>query len=195
MNSPTRPGGFILPADVVYSTPPPAAAPSAPVTVRQPWPLRRVISGGQTGSDQAALTAAITLGYEPGGTVPRGRRTEAGALTDAQMTDWRLIESRHVGYEHRTRANVRGSDGTLIIALDRLDGGSALTHAMCVALQKPCCVVVVTADVPAQASVIRQWIQQHGIRVLNVAGNRESKAPGIFIVTHALLMEALRHGT
>lgn len=156
------------------------------------WPLQRVISGAQTGADQAGLTVAVALGYQPGGMVPKGRRTEAGPLTDAQMAAWRLIESRYAGYEHRTRQNVRVSDGTVVFGA-RFDTGSALTLSFCDAFGKPKLPVVVGAPhtYPAAACAVRAWIVQERIRVLNVAGNRESKSPGIFDAVVAILTEAL----
>lgn len=168
----------------------------APLTIPT-WPLVRVISGAQTGADHAGLVAAETLGYATGGMVPKGVRTEAGPRPDL-VTRFRLVESRFNGYEHRTRRNVIQSDGTLICVFDRLDGGSQLTKAVADANRRPalvCFVPRVDASEAERQQVIADiqgWVLALTIRVLNVAGNRESKAPGIYEATVRLLTEALR---
>ena len=71
--------------------------------------LRKVVSGGQTGVDRAALDVALDLGYEAGGWVPKGRRAEDGMIPER----YRLNETPSRDYEQRTEWNVRDSDGTL----------------------------------------------------------------------------------
>ena len=83
----------------------------------------RVISGGQTGVDRAALDAAFELALECGGWVPAGRRAEDGPV-DARYP---LRETAAGDYETRTRLNVRDSDATLILTRGRPSGGTALT--------------------------------------------------------------------
>ena len=83
----------------------------------------RIISGGQTGADQAALDAAIALGLPHGGWLPRGRKTESGPLPP----HYSLRELRSARYRDRTDKNVRAADGTLICSFGPLGRGSALT--------------------------------------------------------------------
>lgn len=157
------------------------------------WPLERVISGGQDGADQAVLRAAVVLGYQPGGMMPHGWKTESGTRPEFREL-YQMTESRFSGYEHRTRFNVRVSDGTLIFARTNGRGviaetGSALTEAVALSLKRPHLVIDPWA-MPSPAYV-REWIVTHQIRVLNGAGNRESKAPGIGALVEAYLVKAL----
>lgn len=158
--------------------------------------LERVHSGGQSGCDQAGLRAAKALGYATGGLVPRGCRTEDGPAPWL-VTDYGCRESRFDGYEHRTRANVRNTDATWIFCLETLDGGSHLTHAICVALGKPVVVTILSKHPEHDAAVAvtlraRLIAGDAEIRTLNVAGNRESKSPGIGARVEAILLEALK---
>ncbi len=84
--------------------------------------LKKIISGGQTGADQAALDAAIKLGIPHGGWIPKGRSTENGKLPDK----YKLKEMPTKSYPNRTEQNVIDSDGTLIITHGKLTGGSNL---------------------------------------------------------------------
>lgn len=163
------------------------------------WPLERVISGAQTGADQAGLEAAVVLGYPTGGMMPRGWKTEAGPRPDLGAR-FGLTESGFTGYEHRTRFNVHHSDGTVICIVGALDGGSALTKSMADALQRPTLVCYVPPSTAPLEIIthaindIRGWVLFHQVHQLNVAGNRESKSPGVYDRTFALLVEALRRG-
>jgi hypothetical protein len=131
--------------------------------------LARIVSGGQTGVDRAALDVALELGLPCGSWCPRGRRAEDGANAERHP----LTETPWWGYPQRTEWNVRDSDGTLILTRGRPDRGTRLTER----LGKPCLVV----DLASAADVedVRQWALSHQIRILNAAGPRESSAPGI----------------
>lgn len=135
--------------------------------------INRVVSGGQTGVDRAALDAALRAGLDCGGWCPRGRRAEDGAIPQ----QYPLKEIESTDYRERTRRNVVDSDGTLILALGALSGGTALTRKLARAEQKP--LLVIDLDSPAPADEVRCWIRKHNIRTLNVAGPRESQRPGI----------------
>ena len=143
--------------------------------------IERVVSGGQTGVDRAALDAAATLGVPIGGWCPRGRKAEDG-LIDPRYP---LRETPSADYAQRTEWNVRDADGTLILTRDGLSGGSAQTAQDVAQHGKPC--LVVDLAMPPSPSVFREWITRHHIRVLNVAGPRESKAPGIYAEAFARL--------
>jgi len=96
--------------------------------------ITKIISGGQTGADQAALDAAIELGIPHGGWIPKGRLTERGHLSEA----YKLKEMSNVSYPKRTEQNVLDSDGTLIISHGKLPGGSALTKKLADTHNRPC---------------------------------------------------------
>jgi Circularly permutated YpsA SLOG family len=154
--------------------------------------VRRIISGGQTGADQGALAAAKRLGLPTGGWMPRGFMTEAGRRTDF-ATLYGMHEHPEANSVHRTETNVREADGTLIVG-DADAGGSRDTKEFCIKHAKPCYVLPwrVSQPVPVNAaSDVRDWLAQHEIRILNVAGDRESKAPGIHDAVLAFLLTAL----
>lgn len=135
--------------------------------------VERVVSGGQTGVDRAALDAAIELGIPCGGWCPRGRKAEDGPIPDR----YPLRETAGDDYAQRTEFNVRDSDGTLILASGRLKGGTLLTATLARRMEKP--LHVVDLEVPPAFESIHDWIHENGIRILNIAGPRESQSSGI----------------
>jgi hypothetical protein len=141
----------------------------------------RIISGGQTGVDRAALDVALALGLPCGGWCPQGRRAEDGPLEPR----YPLTETPWSGYPQRTEWNVRDSDGTLILTRGEPDRGTAYTVKVAGRLGKPHLVIDLAA--PPRAEDVRTWAREHGIRVLNVAGPRESSAPGIHAQAAAFL--------
>jgi hypothetical protein len=143
-----------------------------------------IVSGGQTGADRAALDWAIGRGLPHGGWCPKDRRAEDGRLAAC----YRLEETPSRRYGERTRLNVRDSDGTLIVNLGALEGGSLLTRRIAGELGRPCLTVQADEGVDDRmADEIRAWLGAQRIRRLNVAGPRESKRPGIGRVTRELL--------
>lgn len=95
--------------------------------------INKIISGGQTGADRAALDVAIKLGIPHGGWIPKGRRTENGILPDK----YQLKEMPTASYPKRTERNILDSDGTLIFSRGALSRGSALTRRIAKKLDKP----------------------------------------------------------
>lgn len=150
-------------------------------------PLRfceRIISGGQTGADRAALDFAIASDYSHGGWAPRGREAEDGRIA----LKYQLTELPEGGYRQRTRRNVEDSDGTLIVNLGALDGGTLATKIFAEKAGKPLFVAQVDDGVTAEmAAGVLAWLRAHDIKTLNVAGPRESKRPRIYQPTTALL--------
>jgi predicted Rossmann fold nucleotide-binding protein DprA/Smf involved in DNA uptake len=134
----------------------------------------RIVSGGQTGVDRAALDVALQLGLACGGWCPRGRRAEDGPIPG----EYPLQETPTADYPERTEWNVRDSDGTLILARGALQGGTALTRGWARRLGKP--FLVVDLDQPTCAADVRHWAECNRVGVLNVAGPRESESPGIY---------------
>lgn len=152
----------------------------------------KVISGGQTGADRAALDAAIHAGVDYGGWLPRGRKTEDGPLS----LSYRLKELESGDYRDRTARNVCDADGTLIISHGELTGGSLLTKVYAQKYGQPwlhidCC----ERSADEAIAVCGNWLHQHRIAVLNVAGPRASGDPAIYEVVRMLVGELLlRHG-
>lgn len=147
-------------------------------------PVARVVSGGQTGVDRAALDWAIRHGIPHGGWCPRGRKAEDGRLDPVYL----LQETESAGYRQRTRQNVIDSDGTLILNLGELDGGTRRTVALAHALGRPHLLLQVDDGLAAE-SVPRllEWLSRESVAVLNIAGPRESKRPGAYWFASMLL--------
>jgi hypothetical protein len=136
--------------------------------------VEKIVSGGQTGVDRAALDLALELGLACGGWCPKGRKAEDGLIA----SDYPLRETPSDDYAQRTEWNVRDSDGTLVLTVGPPTEGTAFTVAVAARLKKPCLVVDLAG--PTQADSVRSWLAMHRIKVLNVAGPRESKSPGIY---------------
>ena len=142
----------------------------------------RIVSGGQTGVDRGALDAAIALNISHGGWCPRGRLAEDGRIPDR----YHLSETDSAEYWVRTEQNVIDSDGTLILYRGKLSGGTQLTYQMTRKHGRPCLLVDLSEDCDVQAG--RRWVAHHRIRVLNVAGPRESSAAGISLDAQNFLL-------
>jgi len=139
--------------------------------------LKKIISGGQTGVDRAALDAAIKLMVPYGGWIPQGRLTEDGPLPP----EYRLKETRSTSYADRTEKNVLAADGTLIISRGPLTGGSEYTREMAVKHNRIWLHIDLNHIPAFQAAItINDWILKKGIEILNVAGPRASKDPKIY---------------
>lgn len=131
-----------------------------------------IISGGQSGVDRGVLDAALSLDWPCGGTCPAGRRAEDGPIPER----YPLVESASEAWEVRTRINVEQADATLILVRDLpLSGGTRLTQDWANVKGRPVRVETVPWD---QAAVV-DWVRALDPGVLNVAGPRESGAPGI----------------
>lgn len=146
--------------------------------------VARIVSGGQTGVDRAALDWAIQNEVPHGGWCPSGRLAEDGTLD----TLYDLKETLSDGYRQRTKQNVIDSDGTLILNVGELSDGTLATLKFTDKFEKPC--LVIQLDGAGEADNVRlviEWVRRHGIRILNLAGPRESKRPGIYQATLAFL--------
>ena len=147
--------------------------------------LRRIVSGGQTGVDRGALDAAIELGLEHGGWCPRGRRAEDGPIPLC----YRLRETASAKYPARTKQNVVESDATLLFYRDRLHSGTELTFRLVKQHAKP--YLLVDLETQLDPAVVLAWLTVERVETLNVAGPRESSAPGIAGQTHEFLTVCL----
>ena len=145
----------------------------------------RIVSGGQTGVDRAALDVALHLGIPCGGWCPQGRRAEDGPIAEV----YPLQETSWWGYPQRTEWNVRDSDATLILTRGPVDGGTALTSRLAEKLRRPCLILDLTESI--DIATVQDWLVRHHIQTLNVAGPRESNSPGIHTEAMAFLTRLL----
>lgn len=151
--------------------------------------VTRIVSGGQTGADRAALDAARGLGCPYGGWLPAGRKTEEGPLPPC----YQLREIHSGSYRERTEQNVIDSDGTLIVSHGTLAGGSLLTRQLAQKHGRPHLHVDLDTLSPDEALMATAaWIRQKKIGVLNVAGPRASGDPAIYAAVKSLVTELLR---
>ena len=147
--------------------------------------VTKVVSGGQTGVDRGALDAAISLGMPHGGWCPLGRIAEDGVIP----RHYQLSETPSALYRVRTEQNVLDSDGTLLFYRGTLQGGTELTRRFADRHGKPWLPVDLLRAPDVEA--IRHWLAAERIGVLNVAGPRESSAPGIGREVRNVLREVL----
>jgi len=150
--------------------------------------VKKIVSGGQTGVDRAALDVAGELGLERGGWCPAGRRAQDGQVPE----EYPLEETPSREYEQRTEWNVRDSDGTLILNRGPLDGGTLYTVNIAREMERPLLIVKLEEMdgeemERAEQARVRTWLEEEGVGVLNVAGPREKKRPGIYEEAHAFL--------
>ena len=147
--------------------------------------LKKIISGGQTGADQGALHGAKVAGLKTGGTAPKGWKTEWGPA-ESHLLYYNLCQSQNSSYPARTKRNVFDSDGTLIFG-GLQSAGSAITLRFCKDQDKPCLFIPWGGNnlypVATYLPNAKLWIERENIETLNVAGNRESKNPGIHVAT------------
>lgn len=146
----------------------------------------RIVSGGQTGVDRAALDFAIEHRYPHGGYCPKGRKAENGLIPLC----YQLVETDSEGYRQRTRRNVEESDATLILNVGELDGGTLETQRIAERLGKPILVIALDAAIEDRhEQIVRAaaWLRENDVQTLNVAGPRESKRPGIHHMAYAFL--------
>lgn len=149
----------------------------------------KLISGGQTGADRAALDVALELGIDHGGWVPKGRSAEDGPLPGRYRVRETPSEDDRA---ERTKRNVAESDATLLISHGPLAGGSELTRRLAAELGKPFLHVELGRLGAAEAADrIARWPGALGCRTLNVAGPRASEEAGIYAAASAVLRHAI----
>lgn len=149
----------------------------------------KIVSGGQTGVDRAALDAAIECNIEVGGWCPAGRKAEDGKIPG----HYPLTELPGAGYRKRTLKNVQDSNGTVIIYFSELSGGTRLTVDFCIKEKKP--YVLIDADQLSESQAsqkIIEFIAEFKVDVLNVAGSRASNEERAYPYTKAVITEILK---
>jgi hypothetical protein len=129
----------------------------------------KIVSGGQTGVDRAALDVALKLDIPCGGWCPKGRLAADGIIP----VRYPLKETTSATYSQRTRRNIEDSDATLVLTYGTSFGGTALTIQLATEMDKP--LRTVDMNNRPDASRIRRWIRSRSIKVLNVAGPRENR--------------------
>jgi Circularly permutated YpsA SLOG family len=157
--------------------------------------LMKVVSGGQTGVDQAALRAARDCGLEIGGWCSPGRIDEKGVIPaefPLQETEQeRSPSAPAVPRSQRTEWNVRDSDGTLVVrGVAKEDAGTRWTIECATRYERP--LLICDVDAPEASEKIQRWLAAHSIGTLNIAGPAESTSPGSGDKTYALLRRLFR---
>lgn len=151
--------------------------------------IQKIISGGQTGADQAALDAAIELRIPHGGWVPKGRKTENGILPEK----YQLKEMPTERYRERTEQNIIDSHGTIIFSHGDLTGGSKYTKEMAKNHNRPYLHIDLDKTAGFHAAIkINRWIYGYLIEILNVAGPRSSKDPNIYKDVRSIMEAVIR---
>lgn len=145
----------------------------------------KIVSGGQTGVDRAALDFAIKYKISCGGCCPKGRIAEDGKISDK----YPLNETTTSDYKERTEKNIIDSDATLIIYSSRIDDGTNLTIELSSKYNKP--LFELNLEDGSKIPDLINWIQKNNIQVLNIAGPRESSSPGIYKKTLTYLESVL----
>lgn len=152
--------------------------------------IRKIISGGQIGADQAALDVAIKMGFPHGGWIQKGRKTQSGILPGK----YQLKELPTAGYKQRIEQNVIDSDGTVIISHGEPTGGAEYSRKMTDKHHRACLHVDLKENSTfVIASKINKWVLENNIEVLNVTGSRVSEDSTIYkdtldIVEGAILL-------
>ena len=150
-------------------------------------PIQKLISGGQTGVDRAALDVAIKLGAAHGGWCPKGRLAEDGPIDAC----YAVTETPGAEPDQGAEWNVRDADATLVLAYGPLAGDTLQTCRFAEGYGRPWLAIDLEQESPPLAGRrIRRWLAETGCAVLNVAGPRRSEAP----VAYARAYEALRAG-
>jgi hypothetical protein len=164
---------------------------------RRGIPVEMVIAGGQTGADRAGLDAALAVGLPIDGYCPKGRLAEDGLIPER----FTLTETGTSDYGERTALNVKHSSASLVLSFRSHDdlmadrrGGTAMTIRLCAKHERPCLPVQLHPTLRASDRMVAQvvaWLRKRQVRVLNVAGPRESKEPGLYAAALAFLTRVL----
>lgn len=158
--------------------------------------IARIVSGGQTGADRAALDFAIETGLPYGGWCPSGGWAEDLTVPPGLRARYPLLrETPGAEVAQRTVWNVRDSDATLVVVIPPVAASTGVRRTIeaAIALARPHAVVD-----PAEDGAVERTVgllaARAGPVVLNVAGPRESEAPGVYAATRGLLEEAFCRG-
>jgi hypothetical protein len=142
-------------------------------------------SGGQTGVDRAALDFALCNGICCAGWCPQQRMAEDGFIS----LKYPLRQTHSSDTFVRTELNVKDCDATLIIVYDEMDRGTQITYDLAKIHQKPVFVWIINKNI--NTSVFHRWLYRYRVEHLNIAGPRESNAPGMYFGALAVLDDLL----
>ncbi len=144
-----------------------------------------IISGGQSGVDRSALDFAIRNNIPHSGWCPKNRWAEDGKIPDK----YNLQETPEPAPIHRTRKNITVADGTLIIFDKKMDQGTLDTLKFCVETDKLFLIINLSEEIDRKA--FTDWLANGNIKLLNIAGSRESSSPGIYKKSLSVLEKLL----
>lgn len=153
--------------------------------------INKIISGGQTGVDRAALDVAIKLNLAHGGWCPLGRLAELGKTIPKKYL---LKETASSDYNERTALNIKDSDGTLILIItgrNNIKDGTLFTIQKADRTCKP--YLIVNLSKSYSISNIANWVTENSINILNIAGPRESTCPGIYNISLNFIKTLMMH--
>lgn len=151
-----------------------------------------IVTGGQTGVDRAALDTALTLFLPVRGWCPFGRLAEDGKIP----LIYPLQETTSTEYAIRTEWNVRDSDATIILSYGQLGGGTKLTVELAQKYHRPSLIINAPTYSDRDKTNFQKWIKDYHIRILNIAGPRESDQPGvIYFQARNILPNLLAHNS
>jgi hypothetical protein len=145
----------------------------------------KIVSGGQTGADRAALDFAIEHNIPHGGFCPRGRIAEDGIISKR----YNLIETAGDGFLTRTKLNVKTSDATVLFYARRMGRGTLLTRKYCLKFNKPC--LIINAESP-DVKELALFLKNPNFGIVNFAGPRTSEYRDIYRIVKILLQRSFR---
>ncbi len=153
--------------------------------------ITKIVSGGETGVDRAALDAALAAGFPCGGWAP-GDRTAEDGIIDGRYP---LVALPKGGTRQRTRLNVTDSGGSVIFFFETLSGGARLTRNLCALEMRPY-LLIDTREVTepeTAAAKIQEFVEKQGIHILNVSGPRASRWPTGYDFVFAAISECISY--
>lgn len=154
--------------------------------------LRKIISGGQIGSDLGGLIAAQEYKLETGGTAPQGWKTCLGPKPE--LAKFNLCEHTSSDYKPRTRQNILDADATLIISSKVNSPGTVLTISLCKKLNKPYLLISNFSELPKSTNEVTAFIMYNQVSTLNVAGNRDARENSLhYTATITILRQVFKN--
>jgi len=158
--------------------------------------INKIVSGGQTGVDRAALDAAMSVNIEYGGWCPKDRLDENGKIPEKYKNLTEIsgeFKNDKENYDARTKRNIKDSDATLIIAPkiplpQEIKDGTLLTIEEVVNQKRPYLIIDLSKSIDTNSELVTHWVKENKISTLNIAGPRESTCPGIYQSSLELLL-------